>query len=113
VHVVRIWCLIAVAPWFSPVSAQTQTETSADARLRALYTSEIDRYIAWPGQALAYKLGELQIRRHRREAEEKLGAKFDQRRFHDAILAIGSVPLPVLEQRMAQFIADESAALNK
>ena len=72
-------------------------------------TTEIDRYIAWPGQALAYKLGELQIRRHRREAEQKLGARFDQRRFHDAILAIGSVPLPVLEQHMAQFIADESA----
>ena len=72
-------------------------------------TTEIDRYIAWPGQALAYKLGELQIRRHRREAEEKLGARFDQRRFHDAILAIGSVPLPVLEQRMVRFIADESA----
>ena len=69
-------------------------------------TTEIERYIAWPGQALAYKLGELQIRRHRREAEEKLGASFDQRRFHDAILAIGSVPLPVLEQRMTQFIAD-------
>ena len=69
-------------------------------------TTEVDRYIAWPAQALAYKLGELQIRRHRREAEEKLGAKFDQRHFHDAILAIGSVPLPVLEQRMAQFIAD-------
>jgi len=72
-------------------------------------TTEIDRYIAWPGQALAYKLGELQIRRHRREAEEKLGAGFDQRRFHDAILAIGSVPLPVLEQRMERFIADETA----
>lgn len=69
-------------------------------------TTEVERYIAWPGQALAYKLGEMQIRRHRREAEEKLGAKFDQRTFHDAILAIGSVPLPVLEQRMAQFIAD-------
>jgi uncharacterized protein (DUF885 family) len=69
-------------------------------------TTEVERYIAWPGQALAYKLGELQIRRHRREAEEKLGSKFDQRHFHDAILAIGSVPLPVLEQRMAQFIAD-------
>jgi uncharacterized protein (DUF885 family) len=72
-------------------------------------TTEIDRYIAWPGQALAYKLGEIQIRRHRREAEEKLGARFDQRRFHDAILAIGSVPLPVLEQYMATFIADEAA----
>jgi uncharacterized protein (DUF885 family) len=69
-------------------------------------TTEVERYIAWPGQALAYKLGELQIRRHRREAEEKLGAKFDQRRFHDAILALGSVPLPVLESRMAQFIAE-------
>jgi uncharacterized protein (DUF885 family) len=69
-------------------------------------TTEVERYIAWPGQALAYKLGELQIRRHRREAEEKLGARFDQRAFHDAILALGSVPLPVLEQRMARFIAD-------
>ena len=69
-------------------------------------TTEVERYIAWPGQALAYKLGELQIRRHRRDAEAKLGAKFDQRYFHDAILALGSVPLPVLEQRMAQFIAD-------
>jgi uncharacterized protein (DUF885 family) len=69
-------------------------------------TTEVERYIAWPAQALAYKLGEIQIRRHRREAEEQLGAKFDQRTFHDAILAIGSVPLPVLEERMKQFIAD-------
>jgi len=69
-------------------------------------TTEVDRYIAWPGQAVAYKLGELQIRRHRREAEEALGPKFDQRKFHDAILAIGAVPLPVLEERMKQFIAD-------
>ena len=69
-------------------------------------TTEIDRYISWPGQALAYKLGEMQIRRHRREAEAALGDKFDQRLFHDAILALGSVPLPVLEQRIKQFIAD-------
>lgn len=69
-------------------------------------TTEIDRYIAWSGQALAYKLGELQIRRHRREAEAKLGPAFDQRLFHDAILALGSVPLPVLEERINQFIAD-------
>jgi len=69
-------------------------------------TTEVERYIAWPGQALAYKLGEIQIRRHRREAEERLGTAFDQRTFHDAILALGSVPLPVLEQRMARFIAD-------
>jgi uncharacterized protein (DUF885 family) len=70
-------------------------------------TTEVERYIAWPGQALAYKLGELQIRRHRLAAEEKLGPRFDQRPFHDAILAIGSVPLPVLEQRMTRFITDE------
>lgn len=69
-------------------------------------TTEIERYIAWPGQALAYKLGEIQIRRHRREAEAALGPKFDQRQFHDVILALGSVPLSVLEERMAQFIKD-------
>ncbi len=68
-------------------------------------TTEVDRYIAWPGQALAYKLGELQIRRHRREAEQALGPAFDQRTFHDEILALGSVPLPVLEETMKQFIA--------
>jgi uncharacterized protein (DUF885 family) len=75
-------------------------------------TTEIERYIAWPGQALAYKLGEMQIRRHRREAEEKLGAKFDQRIFHDVILALGSVPLTVLEERMQQFIADGGVNTN-
>jgi len=73
-------------------------------------TTEVDRYIAWPGQALAYKLGEIQIRRHRREAEAALGPKFDQRQFHDVILALGSVPLPVLEERMAQFIRDGGVA---
>jgi uncharacterized protein (DUF885 family) len=69
-------------------------------------TTEVERYIAWPGQALAYKLGELQIRRHRREAQERLGVAFDQRTFHDAILALGSVPLPTLEEQMARFIAE-------
>jgi uncharacterized protein (DUF885 family) len=69
-------------------------------------TTEVDRYIAWPGQAVAYKLGQMQIVRHRREAEQALGPKFDQRKFHDAILALGAVPLPVLAERMAKFIAD-------
>lgn len=67
--------------------------------------TEVDRYISWPGQALAYKLGEMTIRRLRGEAENALGAKFDQRKFHDVILGLGSVPLPVLEQRIAAFIA--------
>ncbi len=71
--------------------------------------TEVDRYISWPGQALAYKLGELTILRLRREAETTLGPKFDERRFHDAILALGSVPLTVLEDRMHAFIREESA----
>jgi len=70
--------------------------------------TEVDRYISWPGQALAYKLGEMTIRRLRREAEAALGERFDQRRFHDAILALGSTPLPVLENRIARFIEEES-----
>ena len=69
--------------------------------------TEVDRYISWPGQALAYKLGELTILKLRKEAETTLGPKFDERRFHDAILALGSVPLNVLEDRMHAFIREE------
>ena len=76
-------------------------------------TTEIERYIAWPGQALAYKLGEMQIRRHRREAEDKLGTRFDQREFHDAILALGSAPLSVLEERMDRFIAEAAESSSR
>jgi uncharacterized protein (DUF885 family) len=72
--------------------------------------TEIDRYISWPGQALAYKLGELTIRRLRGEAEEALGSQFDRRTFHDAILALGSVPLSALETHMRQFIQDQQDA---
>jgi uncharacterized protein (DUF885 family) len=68
-------------------------------------TTEVDRYISWPGQALAYKLGEMTIRRKRADAESKLGAKFDQRWFNDTILALGAVPLPVLEHQLDDWIA--------
>ncbi|WP_223250730.1 DUF885 domain-containing protein [Rhodanobacter denitrificans] len=68
--------------------------------------NEVDRYISWPGQALSYELGYLKLRELRAKAEQALGAKFDLRHFHDTVLALGSVPLPVLEQRIDRFIAD-------
>jgi uncharacterized protein (DUF885 family) len=68
--------------------------------------TEVDRYIAWPGQALSYYLGEMAIRDDRMRAEKALGATFDIRAFHDAVLSTGSVPLPVLNKRVDQFIAD-------
>jgi uncharacterized protein (DUF885 family) len=67
--------------------------------------NEVDRYISWPGQALAYKLGELTIRRERAKAEQALGPKFDQRFFHDKFLSLGSVPLPTLEEELDRWIA--------
>ena len=73
-------------------------------------TTEVDRYISWPGQALSYKLGEIAIMRLRREAEAALGAKFDVRKFHDVVLAQGSLPLPVLESQVRAYIAEAKAA---
>jgi len=70
-------------------------------------TTEVDRYISWPGQALSYKLGEIRIVELRAEAERELGTRFDIRAFHDAVLAQGSVTLPVLEEQIRLFIAEQ------
>ena len=72
--------------------------------------TEVDRYISWPGQALSYKLGDLTIRRLRAEAEQQLGTRFDIKKFHTMLLGLGSVPLPVLEEQVHQFIATSKAA---
>lgn len=68
-------------------------------------TTEVDRYISWPAQALSYKLGEIEIWKLRRQAESELGARFDLKAFHDFVLQQGSVPLPVLRSQVEGWIA--------
>jgi len=72
--------------------------------------TEVDRYVSWPGQALSYKIGEITIRALRARAEQALGARFDLRAFHDAVLALGSVPLGLLEERIAAWITAQGAS---
>jgi uncharacterized protein (DUF885 family) len=71
--------------------------------------AEVNRYISWPGQALGYMIGNIRIRELRAKAERELGPKFDLRRFHDAVLLQGSVPLDVLERQVTEWIAAERA----
>ena len=76
-------------------------------------TVEVDRYIASPGQALAYKIGQLNMLELRSDATRDLGDRFDIRSFHDALLANGSLPLPVLDQQMKAWIAAQKATVQK
>jgi uncharacterized protein (DUF885 family) len=71
--------------------------------------SETDRYIAWPAQALSYKLGQLKIRELRERAKKELGPKFDIRGFHDEILDGGALPLDLLEARTDKWIAQQKS----
>ena len=68
--------------------------------------TEVDRYIAWPGQALSYYMGELAFERGRAKARAALGPKFNIRAYHDAVLALGFVPLGEIDRRVDQLIAD-------
>ena len=72
-------------------------------------TAEVERYIAWPGQALGYKIGALTIQRLRRKAGSQLGAKFDIRGFHDQVLGSGALPMPILEAKLDRWIAAQQA----
>lgn len=79
------------------------------AETRQSVENEVDRYIGWPGQATAYMLGNLEIRRLREMAERELGSRFDIRAFHDRVLENGSVPLPFLRENIERWIAAEKA----
>ena len=74
--------------------------------------TEIDRYISWPGQALSYKIGELEIRRLRKQAEDELGTAFDVRAFHDKVLGQGALPLKVLRDEIRRWIEHGKSARN-
>ena len=75
---------------------------------RDVIAAEVDRYIGWPGQALIYQIGNIELRNLRRRAEDELGDAFDLRSFHDAVLGAGPVTMPVLETQIESWIGNPS-----
>jgi uncharacterized protein (DUF885 family) len=102
-------CRLVVDPgmhalgWSREKAVQFMLDNTALSELNI--NTEIDRYINWPGQACAYKIGELKIRELRKRAEDQLGARFDLREFHDVILGAGALPLTLLESRVDAWLA--------
>ena len=94
--------------WSRDQAIQVMMENSALTQKNI--EAEVDRYIAWPGQALAYKIGELEIKALVSQAEEILGEQFDIRDFHDHMLAEGSMPLEILRSRMEKWIEEQKAS---
>lgn len=101
-------CRLVVDPgmhalgWSRERAIQFMRENTALSELNI--ENEVDRYIAWPGQACGYKIGEITIRKLREEAEQTLGEKFNLRAFHDVVLGAGGIPLTILEQRVREWI---------
>jgi uncharacterized protein (DUF885 family) len=91
--------------WSRDRAIQYFEETTGQPHLNAVV--EIDRYIVWPGQALGYMIGRLEIQKLRQKAEQELGDRFDIRAFHDAILDQGALPMDVLETHITQWIAEQ------
>jgi uncharacterized protein (DUF885 family) len=93
--------------WTRDQAIKYMLDNSAMGRTDA--TAEVERYIAIPGQALAYKVGQLKILELRAKAEQALGAKFDIRQFHEQVLGTGALPLTILEAKIARWIAAKQA----
>jgi uncharacterized protein (DUF885 family) len=93
--------------WMRDQAIQYFEENTGQPHLNAVV--EIDRYIVWPGQALGYKIGQLKILELRHDAQEKLGNRFDIRKFHDAVLDQGALPLDILEKQVDAWVATQSA----
>ena len=89
------WDVDTGVRWMLEHSSMTRDQAAA----------EVERYVAYPGQALSYKLGELKIRELRQRAVQELGSKFDIKAFHDQILLGGSMPLTILEQNVDRWIS--------
>ena len=100
----------ASTPNTGPGSRWSTTSTTIPPSTKPSIQSEVDRYIAWPSQALAYKIGQLEILALRDRAKKELGAKFDIRAFHDQVIDSGAIPLDVLDERITAWIATQKAA---